>query len=266
MLHDLHCYCRLAAASFRSSLINRFSLVFYIFGLGLTYLSSFFGIWIIMQRFGSIGAWTLGQIVFIYMLCLGTYGIGGMIFINLSEVGNLVKRGELDVMLLRPINPVASIIGVRFEMGGFGHFFAAIAIFLVFHKEFHIDWTAEKIVFFVLTIFSAILIQGAIRLAIGACAFYITDTGGLNNLYNSFREFAFYPVTLFNGIIKFILFAILPMAFVSYVPAGIFLDNPEYAALPHWVWKVSLLYSVVLITLASRFWKIGLRHYSSTGS
>jgi ABC-2 type transport system permease protein len=59
---------------------------------------------------------------------------------------------------------------------------------------------------------------------------------------------------------------ILPLAFASYVPAGIFLDNQEYSTLPKWIWRLSILFGLVFFMIAYAFWKKALKHYQSTGS
>jgi ABC-2 type transport system permease protein len=256
----------LTKAYLTGGLIHKFSPALYLFGLTMVYLSSFLSVWIILSKFGTINDWTLGQIVFIYMICLISYGLRCMFFMQFAELGNLVKNGELDRVLVRPVNPLVHIMGSRFEAGGLSHIFAGSFLFVMFYKQFQIDWTLMNIFYFGLAIVSAALVQGAITIIIGTCSFFLVDIGGINALYKSLREFTFYPVTLYNGVVKFALFFVIPLAFASYVPAGPFLNHPEFLYFPKWFWRVLLLSGVVFIGIAYRFWKFGIKYYQSTGN
>lgn len=266
MRHELYCYIRLIGAYIRGRTVHRFGILLYIFGIMLVYLSSFAGIWVILNRFHTIGDWEFGQIAFIYILTLISYGVRNLFLIQFRNLSTMVKMGEIDQILIRPMNPFLYIMGNRFELGGFSHITLGMVLLFLLRDQFGIVWNLTNLIYIVLAILSAALVQGAITVAIGTTAFFITDATGLATFYNGLREFIWYPVTLYNNVIKFILFLVCPLAFASYVPAGIFLDHPEYLILPPWVWKASLLVGLVLFVGAYQFWKLGLRKYHSTGS
>ena len=62
---------------------------------------------------------------------------------------------------------------------------------------------------------------------------------------------------------QFALF-ILPLAWVSYVPALYLLDRADRSGLPTWLPALTPLAAVIALALAGLVWSIGVRHYQST--
>jgi ABC-2 type transport system permease protein len=260
------CYRKLVGAYWKSRFVHPISPILHTFGLGLVYFSSFLGLWILLERFGAIGGWSKGQIVFIYGISLASYGIRCLFFIPFTDLPPLINQGNFDRFLLRPVNPFVQVMGSRFDPGSFAHLGVGILMILIFHDSMGVDWNFSSLFWTGLAICSAGLVQGAITVAIGVCAFFLQSTGALNGLYGNLRSFIRYPVTLYNRAVQAVLFFVVPLAFASYVPAGAVLSHPEYAAYPRFVWRLLLLAGPALLALVYRFWLFGVRHYQSTGS
>jgi ABC-2 type transport system permease protein len=266
MKHTVKCCLKLIDARIRGQLIHRLSLIPWFLGLMSGYIASFAGIWVVMSRFGTIHYWTLEQIAFIYALNMLAYGLRSMFFATFTEISTWIKRGEMDTVLIKPMNPMVYVVGAGYQAGGVAHLLVGVLLFLLFFDHFPVVWTPVNILFFILAIISGALVYAAISIAIAACAFFMVETGGLRSMFHSFREFMWYPVTLYNKMIVVILLTIVPMAFANYVPAGVFLDNPEYDAFPLWFWMISLLAGPVFFALSYWFWNRGINHYQSTGT
>ncbi|AZR74379.1 hypothetical protein BBF96_13875 [Anoxybacter fermentans] len=266
MRHTLLCCIKLIKAQIKGQMTHNWSFVVYVFSIMVVYASTLAGIWVILKRFTIINDWTYGQIAFIYILSLLSYGVRSLFFTPFRFLGILVKSGDMDNFLIRPINPFIYIMSCKFQPYSLSHILLGVILFWLLKDQFGITWNLTNIIYFILAVLSGALVQSAITIVIGSLAFFITETEGLDWIYNGFKEFIWYPVSLYNNVVKFILFFVIPLAFASYVPAGIFLDHPEYLIFPKWVWKISLLVGVVLILGAYGFWNIGLRHYQSTGS
>ncbi|MCL2527246.1 MAG: ABC-2 family transporter protein [Defluviitaleaceae bacterium] len=268
MVHTYRCYKELVAAYWKSRFVHPLSPVIHTVGLGLIYFSSFLGLWIILERLDmdTIGYWTRGQIVFIYGLSLAAYGVRCLFFIPFTDLGTHINSGAFDRFLLRPVNSFVQIMGTRFDPGSFAHIGFGLLMIWIFRGEYGFDWTPSAFLWLGLAIISGGVAQGAITVVIGTCGFFMQNTGSLNDLYGNLRNFVWYPVTLFNRFIQFVLFFVIPLAFSSYVPAGVLLSNAEYDALPIFIWRMLLLVPFLLLALSYQFWKFGLSRYKSTGS
>ena len=264
--YSLKCYALLVGAYLESRFVHKISPILHVFGLGCFHVSTFLGVWIILQRFDSIGTWPKGHIIFIYSFALISYALRCFFFLPFTNISQLVISGDFDRILVRPLNPIIHLMGNRFDVGSFSYLILGFAIFFIYLDDYGIVWTPELIFWFILALLSAGLIQGDITMLMCVLAFYIKDISGLNALYKNLRNFIWYPITLFNRVIQFILVFLFPLAFASFIPAGIFLSHEEYDIFPDYVWKLSLLVSVFLFAVALKLWKRGIKHYESSGS
>jgi ABC-2 type transport system permease protein len=264
--HSFTVFFNLVAAFFRNQIVTRWSFVLFLVGYALLHLTSFLTISIIMDRFKEINNWNFTEVAFIYIIVLMSFGLRSTFFSQFRNIKNLVKTGGLDTILIKPVNPFLYLMGNGIELGGIIEISVGIVLLITINPQLYIVWNWVTILLFILIILSAALVQAAVTIMIGTTSFFFLESSGLERLYNAFREFIWFPVTLYNKIIQVILFTIIPLAFASYVPAGALLQHHEYSIFPRYVWQISLLMGVVLFIIAYCFWKIGLQHYESTGS
>lgn len=265
-MYNLKCYLHSIKLYLKSIMVFKGSLPLFFLGLLVLYFTGFAGILIIMNRFKLIGYWSFGQIIFIYTLSLISYGIRNLFFFQFRLLGDMVKRGELDRYLVRPTNPVISIMGLRMELGGLVHIILGICILIFYRNDIGVLWNVPNTIWLILVIVAGAAVQGGITVVIGTMAFYLGDTRGLDQVYNSFREFIWYPISLYDKVIQFFLTFIIPLGFASFFPAGIFLRNEFYNSVPVYVWKLSLLINLFILFSSIQFFHHGMKRYTSTGS
>jgi ABC-type uncharacterized transport system permease subunit len=93
------------------------------------------------------------------------------------------------------------------------------------------------------------------------------ESGEVGNAFTySGRDFASYPVTVFDGWFRTVFAYALGFAFVAYQPALALLGRPDPLGLPVWAGYLSPLVALVAAVLATLVWRTGVRHYRSTGS
>jgi ABC-2 type transport system permease protein len=88
----------------------------------------------------------------------------------------------------------------------------------------------------------------------------------LNTVTYGGTEAAQYPLTLYRDWFRRFFTFVVPLAFVSYVPAGVLLDKPTSPALPLAARWASPLVGVAFLGVALAVWRFGERRYQSTGS
>jgi len=74
--------------------------------------------------------------------------------------------------------------------------------------------------------------------------------------------FGRYPLTIYNGVVQFVLCWVIPFGLASFYPSVRLLGRvvtPEYARLVPVV-------AAVFLAAAISLWTLGSRHYASTGS
>ncbi len=91
--------------------------VFLTQGLNLLFLN------VIFQHIPSLEGWTFQEIAFIYGFSLIPKGLDHLFFDNLWALGQrLVRKGEFDKYLTRPINPLFHILVETFQIDALGRY------------------------------------------------------------------------------------------------------------------------------------------------
>jgi ABC-2 type transport system permease protein len=179
----------------------------------------------------------------------------------------MILDGSLDNILIKPMNSFVYLVGSHFEIGGFSHIIAGGIIFFKFNYLFGVKWNVKNIIFYIIAILCASIVQAAITVIIGSCAFFIEQNEGLRRLYEGFRQFIYFPATIYNKFIQVVLFSIIPLAFATFVPAALFLNNPVYDIMSKSSWLLLLIgVTSLLSVIAVGVFNFGLSHYKSSGT
>ena len=74
-----------------------------------------------------------------------------------------------------------------------------------------------------------------------------------------------YPLSLYNGWLRGLLTFVVPLATINYFPirAILSLDSTVQGTIIAWI---SPLAGIAFLVVCLQFWRIGVRHYTSTGS
>lgn len=265
-MHELGCYLRLALAYVRGQLSwHRYSTILFAFGLGCAYCAKFGVLWIIIDRFKSINGWEIGDLVLIYSINATSLGIANLFFMPFRRISSMIESGDLDRFLLRPVNPLISIAGSGVELAGISGCVVGVALLGVFAEEIPVVWEYWQIGMLLCVLISGSLVHASILLAIGSCSFLIVRTTGIDELYSSMRDLGYYPITIYHAVVQLVLLLVVPVAFANFVPAGVFLSNETYRALPEAIWIAGSLFGFIMFGMSSTIWRKALRAYQGTG-
>lgn len=219
-------------------------------------------IWVVMSQVPSLNGWSLEEVLLIYGLITLAKSINHMFADNLWTIGRqYIRSGSFDRFLVRPIDPLFHLLADRFCHDGIGNFLVGFA--LVAHSVRVLGIASSPLNLLALVV--AVLSGGAIFIALnmitGTSAFWIMDAVPVIRVVFDFHLFAQYPLNMYPRLIGILLTWLIPYGFASFFPASLLLGR-EYG----WLAWLSPLVAIVLLTIGYQVWKVGLRHYSSTGS
>ena len=138
--------------------------VFLTQGLNLLFLN------VIFQHIPSLEGWTFQEIAFIYGFSLIPKGLDHLFFDNLWALGQrLVRKGEFDKYLTRPINPLFHILVETFQIDALGELL--VGGILLGTTVTSIAWTLPKFLLFLVCIPFATLIYTSLKIATASIAF-----------------------------------------------------------------------------------------------
>jgi ABC-2 type transport system permease protein len=110
-------YRHLIAVQVRAQLQYPVAFWFDLFATALITTLGFASLALILQRFEGIGGWTLGEVTFLYGMVELAFGAMDMLFSGFDPpaFGRLVRRGQFDQLLLRPLDKAWSSWGRRWR-------------------------------------------------------------------------------------------------------------------------------------------------------
>lgn len=264
--HNVSSYVRMSMAQARSQMQYRFNFVASIISMVLTYGGQFISLYWLTQRFETIDGWKLEEIVLLYALAILSWGFAVSFFFSLHGFEDQIRQGVFDRALLRPINPLLTVLGSQSPIAGLGQFVFSIAAFLFAVRAAQITLTLPKLAYLLLTALGGGLILGAAIIAVATIAFWTTRTYVFYwSLVFPARQLINYPVSIYHRALQIILTTVVPFAFINYFPAHVLLDRTSELSFPLLAWATPLI-GVVTITVAYSFWSLGTRFYTSTGS
>ena len=218
---------------------------------------------VLFSKVPALQGWSLEQVLFIYGFSLLPLGLFNLISYNIySFAGRYIADGNLDRILLRPVNPLVQVLCESFNISGLNEMIlgGAIMVWAGLALDLHLGWL--DLLLGLLLVPSAALVYTAVFMGLATVSFWHEDRLGLAPpVYNVIR-FARYPLTIYGRRIQLFLIFVLPFAWVAYLPAGWFIGGPELRRLA----LLTPLVAGLVMSLTYAAWRAGLRRYASTGS
>ena len=216
--------------------------------------ASFIIQWIILYSIkDNVGGYTIKQVYLLWGLAASTYGVAHFFFKNAFILSDTINNGKLDSYLIQPKNVLLSAITSDVEPAALGDLlYGYIMLFLS-------GITISKFILFtILSILGGISIT-SISIILSSLSFWFQKTDMITSTHHSLMtSFATYPEGIFKGITKIILFTIVPVGIVNYIPIRIISEFNIYLFL------IVFLVAVLFTTLSFIIFNIGLKKYSSS--
>ncbi len=260
-------YRRLVGVSIRSQLQYRLSFVMQTIGHLLLTGGEFLALWALFARFGSMDGWELGQVCVFYGITNVAFALASAATAGFDRVGELIRLGEFDRVLLRPRSTVLMLLGHEFTMRRAGRLVQGIAVLaygLAASGAMPAVATAALVLW---TVVGSVSLFLGLRVLQACVAFRTVESIEIMNVFTyGGVTTASYPFAIFVDWFRKLFTFVVPLAAVSYYPGLAMMRVSDPLGAPPWVGWVSPLAGVAFLALALALWRHALRWYSSTGS
>lgn len=214
----------------------------------------YFIFWIIFfSRFKNLNGWQLSDMFLLFGVSASAFGLVAFLFGNYDSLSDIIAKGRLDYYLSLPRPVLLHAIAGRTIASGMGDFTYGFLSYLA-SGLFTLDGLG-RFIFGIALAGCAFL---AFMIIVHSLSFWVGNASGFAGMAsNAMLTFALYPVSLFEGSAKFILFTLVPAAFMGAVPA---------AFVHHFSWTLLaeiFLADFILLGLALLIFRAGLRRYES---
>lgn len=220
---------------------------------------------VIFTHTGSLGGFTLVEVMFLYGTAGVSYALADMLFGNVDRLSMHVKSGSFDTMLIRPVSPFVQMAVDRFTFQRFGRTAQAATVLVIAVAGLHVPWQRAWMIPLMIAC-GAVLITSAWALG-AAVQFVLTDAPEIANAFTyGGGQLTQYPLSIYGADLVRAVTFIVPLAFVNWQPGLYVLDRPDPLGLPAWVRFLGPVAALAMACLAAAAWRAGLRRYRSTGS
>lgn len=198
----------------------------------LSYAASALALWVMVQNFHALNGWSAYEVMLLYAMSLLSYAIGASFSFNvLRDMPQIASQGGVDELLVKPVHPLANLIGGNFNAGYLSHFTLSIVVIVLTFMKLKVRMGLLKILWFAACVLGASMLHCAAMLLLSFYSLRNFGTSPLSPLYWDVREYTNYPISVFckNSVIMQIIFTVLlPYGFIAFYPAQYFLGKTDF--------------------------------------
>ena len=216
------------------------------------------GTWIVFwvlffDQVGGLRGWQTHDVIVLFTILLTSAGAALGLLANSRRIGHLAADGQLDETLVLPVGPLSHILASRIDAANMGDLLFGPVLFAIAGHP-----TPERAAVFVLGSVAGSVVLVGFLVACGALTLFVGGRGEQADLgFNAILIFASYPLDLFGGATKVLLFTAVPAAFVTGLPSQLVRSFDPGRAL------LLVAVAAFFAALGWGLFQLGLRNYSS---
>ncbi len=220
----------------------------------------------VFARTSAIAGWNEPQYFFFVGCFFAMNGLIEMLFLdNCNEFAELVRTGDLDGLLLKPIDEQFLITCRRIDWGTAPNILMGSILMVIALVQMHWQFDVVRLITFFVTVVCGTAIAYSFMLLLTSISVWMVRNQSLMEMWWLFSSVARYPKEIFTGRLaeplgNFFTY-IVPILVVVNVPA-----NAMVRALDPPMVLLIMGAAVILLWLSRRFFHFALRSYRSASS
>ena len=254
-------YLHFLSIHLRSAMTYRASFFLSCLGHLLTTMNVFFGVVFLLDRFQSIGGYTLPQLSLCYAVILAGTSLAECFARGIDAFGRILSQAQFDRIMLRPRPLLFQVLCQDMKPTMFARVLQAAVMLGWAIGSGAVVWTPVKAIVLALMILCGAGVFFGVYL-VNACVTFFTleHIEALNIFMDGPREYGKYPFGIYGKPVLIILTFLVPLALVQHWPLQYLFDRG-----PAWYGLLPIV-SLVFLIPCGLLWRLGVRHYRSTGS
>lgn len=210
----------------------------------------------------SLSGWDKSSLLIILALSrLVEGGINTLFARNIAEIPQTIRTGSFDFYLTKPLPVQFYAAFHRFALYHLGNTIMGLILLIYAAATVTPHPTGLAWLLFILLALLGITIFYSLLILVVSLAFYMERMEGIWAFMNIFSEPLTVPFDIFPTTARYALTYLLPLAFVTFVPAQALTGRLHWQQIP-----VAIGITVLFLVLANLAWHAGLRRYSSASS
>jgi len=238
-------------ANFVASLLGAvFWLVMAIFTVGIFY-----------EHTGELGGWTFWETAVLLGVFNALVGvIEGFLRPGIRSLPDEIRRGSLDLLLLRPIDAQLYVSFRELDLWRIVDVVLGFGLSAYAMHRLGRTVTPFEVAGFVVTFVAAVALLYGVWLSLMSLAFWFVAVENLSTVFDALFEAARYPASAYPTPLRIIFVFVLPVAWTTTVPASALVGRLSLAGV-----LGSIGVAALMLVISRIIWRFALRRYSSAG-
>ncbi len=208
---------------------------------------------LLFQLKDDIGGFGFGEVLTLWGLAACTFGLSHIFFHRVFELPELIMNGKLDAFLVQPKNVLLGVISSGTSPSAIGDLIYGYLVFCIF------NFSLPGLLLFTLMSILGAIIMTAFAVIVGSLSFWIVRGDMVaQNLNYAVVHISTYPDGIFKNGIRLILYTLIPVGLINYLPLKVILHFHPLQGL------MVLGSTVIMVLLAFFLFYRGLKRYSSS--
>lgn len=210
--------------------------------------------WVILFSLkDNVGGYSFKQVLLLWGFAATTFGISHFFFKDAYNLSDIINKGKLDAYLIQPKNVLLTAITSSIDVSAIGDIIYGFIMLFLYGISF------KSLFLFVLFSVTGALILTSISVIFSSLSFWFSRVEILpTTMNNLMTNFATYPDGIFKGTVKILLFSLIPVGFVNFIPVHVM------SGFNMWLMLGVVFVSLFLVALAFIIFNKGLKKYSSS--
>jgi viologen exporter family transport system permease protein len=207
----------LMATNLKATVALRGAFALQVIFMALNNLTFFVFWWALMRRVPVIRGWHLADVQLLFGLVAVAFGLTVTVAGGVCHLGRFIEDGDLDTLLTQPRPVLVYALGMRSHPSGIGD---VISGTLLIAASGYLSLHSAPLV--IVGIGAASVMFVATGIIFFSLAFWLGKVETIaRQLWELLITFSMYPEPLFGGVLRLLLFTILPAGFVGYLPVAV---------------------------------------------
>ncbi|MFY7797553.1 MAG: ABC transporter permease [Dolichospermum sp.] len=178
---------------------------------------------------------------------------------NLNRIVRHVQEGTLDFVLLKPVRSQFWLSCHTFSLWGIPDLIFGLLI--IGYAGTKLGLGIDRYLLTLWPLFCGLVILYSLWFILGATSIWFVKIYNITEVLKGFLEAGRYPITGYPAVYRFFFTFVLPVSFLTTIPAQSMLGEIEFTSL-----LSAGLLAFVLFFISTQFWRFALRFYTSASS
>ena len=245
----------------QTTFVNRGSNLLFMIGKVIRLTMSLVFLYLIRENITNFAGYTVDQMIVFFLTYQFIDLLSQVFYRGVYMFGNLIRKGNFDFLLSKPINPLFRALTGRPDINDAIFIVPTTLISLYILTNLEITITLQSALLYAVLLVNSFLIATALHILVLVVGVLTTEVDGIIWIYRDLNHLSRFPVGIYMEPFRFALFFIIPIGMMVTIPTEILLGlRPTYSIfLATGVGIGSFLVSLKL-------WNWALKKYSSASS